>query len=54
MRDVIYLKYYGQMDYGRVAQMLGISEEAVNGRLRRARDRIRQELLRRGSMETEP
>jgi RNA polymerase sigma-70 factor (ECF subfamily) len=54
MWDVIYLRYYGQMDYGRIAQMLGISEEAVNGRLRRARGRIRRELLRRGSMETEP
>lgn len=54
MRDIIYLKYYGQMDYGRIAQMLGISEEAVNGRLRRARDRIRRELQRRESTETEP
>jgi RNA polymerase sigma factor (sigma-70 family) len=54
MRDVIYLKYYGRMDYGRIAKMLGISEEAVNGRLRRARDRIRHLLQRRASTETEP
>jgi RNA polymerase sigma-70 factor (ECF subfamily) len=54
MRDIIYLKYYGRMDYGRIARMLGISEEAVNGRLRRARDRIRRELQRRASTETEP
>ena len=54
MRDIVYLKYYGRLSYGRIAQMLGISEEAVNGRLRRARDRIRQELQRRASTETEP
>ncbi len=54
MREVIYLKYYGQMDYGRIAQMLGVSEEAVNGRLRRARDAVRRQLQRRASMETEP
>jgi RNA polymerase sigma-70 factor (ECF subfamily) len=54
MRDVIYLRYYSQMGYDRIAQMLGISEEAVNGRLRRARNAIRRELQRRASMETEP
>jgi RNA polymerase sigma-70 factor (ECF subfamily) len=54
MREVIYLKYYGRMDYGRIAQMLGVSEEAVNGRLRRARDTVRRQLRRRASMETEP
>ncbi|RPJ38124.1 MAG: sigma-70 family RNA polymerase sigma factor, partial [Planctomycetaceae bacterium] len=54
MRDIIYLRYYGRMDYGRIAQMLGISEEAVNGRLRRARDRIRRQLQRRESTESEP
>ena len=54
MRDIIYLRYYGQMGYARIAQMLGISEEAVNGKLRRARDKIRQELQRRASTEKEP
>jgi len=54
LRDIIYLRYYGQMGYGRIAQMLGLSEEAVNGRLRRARDRIRHELQRQASKETEP
>jgi RNA polymerase sigma-70 factor (ECF subfamily) len=54
MRDIIYLRYYNQMSYGRIAQMLGISEEAVNGKLRRARDRIRHEFQRRESTETQP
>jgi RNA polymerase sigma-70 factor (ECF subfamily) len=54
MRDIIYLRYYNQMGYGRIAQMLGISEEAVNGKLRRARDAIRRELQRQASKETKP
>ncbi len=54
MRDVVYLRYYSRMGYARIAQMLGISEEAVNGRLRRARDTIRHRLQRRISTETEP
>ncbi|UCD49186.1 MAG: RNA polymerase sigma factor [Phycisphaerales bacterium] len=54
MRDIIYLRYHSRMSYGRIAQMLGISEEAVNGRLRRARDRIRQELRRQAATETKP
>ncbi|MBN1505986.1 MAG: RNA polymerase sigma factor [Sedimentisphaerales bacterium] len=54
MRDIIYLRYYNQMSYARIAGMLGIGEEAVNGKLRRARDRIRDELQRRASMESEP
>jgi len=46
MREVIYLRYYSRMSYDRIAHVLGISEEAVNGRLRRARDRIRRQLPR--------
>jgi RNA polymerase sigma-70 factor, ECF subfamily len=54
MRDIVFLRYYNQMSYDQIARMLGISEEAVNGKLRRARDRIRHELQRRKSMEMEP
>ena len=54
LRDVVYLKYYNHMSYGQIAQMLGISAEAVNGRLRRARDRIRRELRRHPATEIEP
>ncbi len=54
MRDVVFLRYYNQMSYGQIAAMLGVSEEAVNGKLRRARARIRQELQRRAAMEIEP
>jgi RNA polymerase sigma-70 factor (ECF subfamily) len=51
VRDILYLRYYRRMSYGRIAQALDISEEAVNGRLRRARERIRQELQRRARTE---
>jgi RNA polymerase sigma factor (sigma-70 family) len=54
MRDIIYLRYYSQMGYARIAQMLGVSEEAVNGKLRRARKVIHRQLHRRISKETEP
>ena len=37
MRDIVYLKYYNRMSYDQIARMLDISEEAVNGKLRRAR-----------------
>lgn len=53
-RDIILLRYYNGMTYEQIAGMLGVSEEAVNGKLRRARKTIRQELQRRASMETEP
>jgi RNA polymerase sigma-70 factor (ECF subfamily) len=54
MRDIVYLRYYSRMSYSRIAQTLDISEEAVNGRLRRAREKIRQELQRRAATEIEP
>ena len=54
MRDLILLRYYNGMTYEQIAGLLGVSEEAVNGKLRRARKTIRQALQPRESMETEP
>ena len=54
MKEVVYLRYYSRMSYARIAQALGISEEAVNGRLRRARNKIRRQLPRRISTEINP
>ena len=53
-RDIVYLRYYNRLSYSRIAQVLDISEEAVNGRLRRARERIRHELQRRAPTEMDP
>jgi RNA polymerase sigma-70 factor (ECF subfamily) len=50
-REVIYLRYYEKMSYRQISNILGISEEAVNGRLRRAKKFIAKELLRKGFVE---
>lgn len=54
MRDIIVLRYYNGMTYEQIAATLGVSEEAVNGKLRRVRNTIRQELQRHESVEKEP
>ena len=54
VRDIIVLRYYNGMTYEQIAGMLGVSEESINGKLRRARNTIRRELQRRASMEIEP
>ena len=51
IREVIYLRYYDKMSYQQISDILGISQEAVNGRLRRAKKLIAKKLLRNGSME---
>jgi RNA polymerase sigma-70 factor (ECF subfamily) len=51
MKEVIFLRYYNQMSYQQIANVLGISQEAVNGRLRRAKKIIAKELHRQASME---
>ncbi len=50
-REVIYLRYYNQMSYQQISKLLGISQEAVNGRLRRAKRIIAKELSRRAFVE---
>ena len=50
-REVIFLRYYNQMSYQQISKLLGISQEAVNGRLRRAKKGIAKELLRKASVE---
>jgi RNA polymerase sigma-70 factor (ECF subfamily) len=51
LREVIYLRYYDKMSYQQISNLLGISQEAVNGRLRRAKKLIARKLLRTGSVE---
>jgi len=53
-RDIVLLRYYNGMSYEQIAGLLGVSEAAVNGKLRRARSAIRQQLQRRESLEIEP
>ena len=47
MREIVFLRYNSQMSYQQIADVLGISQEAVNGRLRRARKTIARQLRRR-------
>jgi RNA polymerase sigma-70 factor (ECF subfamily) len=52
-REVIYLRYYDGLTYERISKVLGISEEAINGRLRRAKIKIAEYLKRSGFSEVE-
>lgn len=47
-REVIFLRYYDGMSYGRISAVLGISEQAINGRSRRAKKKIAEYLRRNG------
>jgi RNA polymerase sigma-70 factor (ECF subfamily) len=47
-REVIYLRFYDGLSYERISQVLGISEQAINGRLRRAKKELAKHLRREG------
>jgi len=52
-REVIYLRFYNKLTYQEISNVLGISQEAVNGRLRRAKKLIIKELGRHNSIEAD-
>ena len=52
-REVIFLRFYNKMSYQEISKLLGISQEAVNGRLRRAKKLIIKELGRQASIEVD-
>lgn len=43
-REVIYLRFYDGLSYDRISAVLGISEQAINGRLRRAKRKLAEHL----------
>lgn len=47
-REVIYLRYYDGLSYERISAVLGISGQAINGRLRRAKKKLANHLRREG------
>lgn len=47
-REVIYLRFYDGLSYERISEVLGISEQAINGRLRRAKKKLAVYLRRDG------
>ena len=50
-REVIFLRYYDGMTYEQISAVLGISTQAINGRLRRAKKKIANYLRRNGFTE---
>lgn len=50
-RELISLRYYDALSYEKISAVLGISEQAINGRLRRAKEKIADYLQRNGFVE---
>jgi len=53
LREAIFLKFYNKLSYQEISNVLGISQEAVNGRLRRAKKLIVKKLCRADSVEVD-
>jgi RNA polymerase sigma-70 factor (ECF subfamily) len=47
-KEVIFLRYYDGMTYEQISAVLGISEQAINGRLRRAKKKMANYLRHSG------
>jgi RNA polymerase sigma factor (sigma-70 family) len=45
-RELLYLRYRSGLGYEAIADLLGIPVQAVHGRLRRAREEVREQVLR--------
>lgn len=47
-RELVVLRYYDGMTYQQISAVLGLSEQAINGRLRRAKKKIAAYLTKNG------
>jgi RNA polymerase sigma-70 factor (ECF subfamily) len=47
-REVVFLRFYDGLSYEQISAVLGISEQAINGRLRRAKRKLAALLQRHG------
>jgi RNA polymerase sigma-70 factor (ECF subfamily) len=47
-RELVFLRYYDGLSYEQISKVLGISEQAINGRLRRAKKKMAGYLRREG------
>lgn len=47
-RELVYLKYYDGLSYEQISKVLGISQQAINGRLRRAKRKMADYLRHNG------
>ncbi|UCF15745.1 MAG: sigma-70 family RNA polymerase sigma factor [Phycisphaerales bacterium] len=50
-REVIFLRFYDGLSYEQISAVLGISQQAINGRLRRAKKKMAEHLRHRGFAE---
>ena len=50
-REVIFLRFYDGLSYEQMSAVLGISEQAINGRLRRAKKKMAEHLRHEGLAE---
>ena len=48
LREVIFLRFYNEMSYEQMAAVLGATQQAIDGRLRRAKKKIAVYLKRKG------
>ena len=48
LREVIFLRYYNEKSYAQMVQILGITEQAIDGRLRRAKKNLAAMMKDRG------
>lgn len=47
-REIIFLRFYDGLSYDQISAVLGVSEQAINGRLRRAKRQLAEHLRRHG------
>jgi RNA polymerase sigma-70 factor (ECF subfamily) len=47
-KEVVFLRFYDGLSYEQISAVLGISEQAINGRLRRAKQKLAEYLRRDG------
>jgi RNA polymerase sigma-70 factor (ECF subfamily) len=48
LREVVFMRYYNAMTYEQMSSVLGLSPQAINGRLRRARKQIAKSMKANG------
>jgi RNA polymerase sigma-70 factor (ECF subfamily) len=48
LREVVFLRFYNELSYRQMAQVLGVTPGSIDGRLRRAKKRIAAYLTKRG------
>lgn len=51
-RELVVLRYYNDLSYEQISEVLGISKAAINGRLTRAKPKLAAYLKRHGYPET--